>query len=127
MFLLFFKRKCTWRCPILSIMLLGNSLLFTGPRDFYWWSWTTFGSIWNPPEQNVILHFYVKPDQPGTASLLFNQLQQLHWENKLYTQVAWFMHNFPTHLSLWDYQKYIFNFQLRELNNLYVYFQWYYV
>jgi len=28
----------------------------------------------NPPDQNVILHFCVKPAQSGTASLLFNQL-----------------------------------------------------
>lgn len=91
----FVKRKYTWRCPTLSTVLPWNSLLFMGPQDFHWWSWTTFRSIWNPPDQNVILYFCVKAGQPGITALLFNQLQQYRWDSSVYTQVAWFKHNFP--------------------------------
>lgn len=80
------------------------------PRDFYWWSWTTFRSVWNPPDQNVILHFCVKPDQPGNAFLLFNQPQQFRWESKVYTQVAWFMHNFPANLIFMRIPRLCFSF-----------------
>lgn len=102
-------------------MLSRNSLLFVGPRDCDWWSWTTFRSIWNSPGQNVILHFCVKPEQPGTAFLLFNQLLQFHWENRVHTQLAWFMYNFPANLICLRMPRLYFHFYFWDLKSLHIY------
>lgn len=93
--------KHAWQCPVLSSSVAWYLLLFLGPGDLHWPSWTTFQKHLKSTWPNLILYCSVKPEQPGKAFLPFGLLQTSHLRTSV-QRGGFFVHRLPDTWSSWE-------------------------